>query len=461
MEKHPYIIMAPPYRHNSAGVRALYELQRHLQEKGYPATICQVGRAPSDSIVVYPETVSGNPLGGKTVARLVLNSPGLLGGDEKYDPDELVFSYGREFYPEAPLLMVPVIEEFFRDEGHERTGGCFWVGKGFYVPRIPETEGLIEITPAWPETREELARLFNGVNVFYSYDDCTALTTEAGLCGCRVVVIPGEKPSTYLEDVKDFEEQLGYFIDITQAAAQKVKSGRISMGVMVNDPLRLDMVLKQSQIPKNIRCHRLDNPESATKGLNLLIERIEASGSDVAILAHQDMYFRRGWIEQVESQIAKLPDSWIVAGIIGKDANGIICGKFHDMRVPLDFDTSDIHEFPHPAICFDEAVLIINLKSGFRFDESLTGFDLYGTLCVLQAWEMGGTAWVIDAPAEHYCMRSFGWAPDALFIQNYKMLWDRFSERWPVDSTALGMSADPDEREVQKKAFMTSAAAYK
>ncbi len=261
----------------------------------------------------------------------------------------------------------------------------------------------------------------------------------------------------YVQEHHDARKIVSRYLEPIRAA----KPSKISMGVMVNDPLRLDMVLKQSQIPKGIRCHTLENPESATKGINLLLGKCEADGADIAIIAHQDMYFRRGWIEQVESQLSRLPESWVVAGIIGKDADGIICGKFHDMRIPLDFDTSDIHQFPCPAVCFDEAVIIFNLKKGFRFDESMTGFDLYGTLCVLQTWEMGGTAWVIDAPAEHYCMRPFSWHPDQLFIGNYKMLHDRYSRRWTVDSTALGMSADPEEREVQKKAFMTSAAAYK
>ena len=229
----------------------------------------------------------------------------------------------------------------------------------------------------------------------------------------------------------------------------------ISFGVIVNDIQRLDMCLKQSQIPGEM--HYIKTPDSATKGLNKLLDIIEAEGAQIAILTHQDMFYRQGWIEQVKSQIALLPDNWIVAGIIGKDNQGRICGKLHDMRIPLHFNTSHIHTFPHPACCFDECCIIVNMKSGFRFDETMQGFDLYGTLCVLQAWEMGGTAWVIDAFAEHYCMRPFSWAPDKPFISNYKLIHDRFSSRWKVDSTALGFSPDPKESGEQEKAFMTSA----
>jgi hypothetical protein len=240
----------------------------------------------------------------------------------------------------------------------------------------------------------------------------------------------------------------GRWIDMKPGEAREIK---ISFGVMVNDLLRLDMVLQKSQFPKGTKCHTITNPESATKGLNLLLQKIEADGADVGILVHQDIYFRSGWLPQVKEQIAMLPDSWVVAGIIGKDMNGIICGQFHDMRIPQDFNTKHIHDFPQPAICFDECCILVNLKKGFRFDEALDGFDLYGTLCVLQAWEMGGSAFVIDAYAEHYCMRPFTWYPEDSFVKNYKWLYDKFTGI-RVDSTALGL---PEDGKVK---FETSAA---
>lgn len=107
------------------------------------------------------------------------------------------------------------------------------------------------------------------------------------------------------------------------------------------------------------------------------------------------------------------------------------------MRVPAHFNTEKIHDFPQPACCFDECCIIVNMKTGFRFDESFDGFDLYGTLCVLQAWEMGGSAWVIDAYAEHYCLRPFTWHPDEKFVENYKILHDRFIKIGRVDSTVI------------------------
>lgn len=212
---------------------------------------------------------------------------------------------------------------------------------------------------------------------------------------------------------------------------------KIAFGALVNDMMRLDMCLKQSDLPG--RMHIVMEPDSATKGLNQLLTIMESEGSDVGVLVHQDMYFRNGWLQQAGEQLALLPPDWIVAGIIGKDMEGNICGKFHDMRIAPVFDTSDLHVFPHPAACFDECCIIVNIKTGFRFDEALDGFDLYGTLAVLQAWEMGGSAWIVDAYAEHHCMRPFTWFPDKDFQARFKWLYERFPHALKIDSTVLGV----------------------
>ena len=217
-----------------------------------------------------------------------------------------------------------------------------------------------------------------------------------------------------------------------------------AFGVLVNDLMRLDMVFRQSEISVDVPCHIIKMPETATGGLNKLLGIIEDNGHDVAILAHQDMYFRSGWLDAVESQIAKLPDNWLCAGISGKDMDGKICGAMHDMRIPLHFKTS--HEFPHPASCFDECAIIINTKHGFRFDKGLTGFDLYGTLCCLQAEELGLSSWIINAFAEHYCMRPFTWYPDKNFEACFKWIYERFPNARRIDTTVLGVPEFKEEK---------------
>lgn len=249
-----------------------------------------------------------------------------------------------------------------------------------------------------------------------------------------------------IEEVQDKDDKVGNgFIIIIrkQKACRTDIKITIGFGALVNDPIRLDMVLRQSQIDGKMFFIR--EPHSATSGLNKLLGLLQNSGADVAALVHQDMYFQQGWLKAVKSQLERLPENWITAGIIGKDKKGLMCGRLHDMRMPFMFDSD--HKFPVEASCFDECCILVNLKSPFRFDERLDGFDLYGTLAVLQAEEMDGTAWIIDAFAEHYCMRSFPWRPGPDFFKRLNWIRERFPNAQRIDSTVLidGQIFNPGE----------------
>ncbi len=239
---------------------------------------------------------------------------------------------------------------------------------------------------------------------------------------------------------KESGEQIVYrpdlFVLFNYYESERWTKSKVAFGVMVNDPQRLDMVFGRSHLEG--QAYLVKEPESATKGLNYLLDTMEKEGAEIGVLCHQDMHFRSGWVEQMLSQIKLLPESWTVASPIGKDMQGRVCGRFRDMRIPDMFDTSNIHNFPHEASCFDECVIIVNLKKKFRFDEGLNDFHLYGTLAVLQANEVGGTAWIINACCEHYIMRSFRWEPNENFKKNYKWLYDKFPGALRVDSTAIG-----------------------
>jgi hypothetical protein len=239
-------------------------------------------------------------------------------------------------------------------------------------------------------------------------------------------------------------EQIAYRPDLFalfnyyEAGRWDVEPYRVSFGCMINDDHRFGMCLKQSGL-NGFKLHVIYDPDSACKGLNRLLEMMEKDGADIGVLVHQDMYFKSLWISQLREQIELLPENWITAGIIGKDLHGHVCGFLHDMRMPMYFKTS--HPFPVPASCFDECVIIVNLHKGFRFDEEMPGFDLYGTQAVCRTWEMGGTAWIIYAFAEHYCMRSFDWKPGKNFEDCFKWLHERFpaSVAPRIDTTVLGV----------------------
>ena len=211
-----YVIVAPDYITNSAGIGCLYRLCHELNQRGFPSFmtgshcttpalsaplidwregkhVCEEG-----FIAVYAETIDGNPLGARHVARWVLNRPGLLGGSDVYDDSEMVFNYGNAYEPYIKnridgKLHMPTIDQqiFFCDE-HEHTPrglACFYIGKSTWKDGFINRSKVFEITRDTPP-RKELGKLFRASRVLYCFDNSTILAYEAVLCGCPAVIIP-------------------------------------------------------------------------------------------------------------------------------------------------------------------------------------------------------------------------------------------------------------------------------
>lgn len=227
-----YVIVAPPYQHTSAGIRVLYDLQKWLVLAGYDALVCTLFQGyPIDSfvndIIIYPEVVTGNPMNAKRIVRYILNRPGKIRGDKVYNCAEILFSYNHALapYSDGRILEVPAFEPIFYDDpAFFRDKDVFYVGKGKNLGLHPKD--CIEITrihPAYPPTRQALADLLRSAKTLYTYDDFSAISREAYLCGCEVIVIDASgnmKPMTTHHQptsVKEFKSQLHQFICITQS----------------------------------------------------------------------------------------------------------------------------------------------------------------------------------------------------------------------------------------------------
>ncbi len=244
----------------------------------------------------------------------------------------------------------------------------------------------------------------------------------------------------YLEDIWT-DDKAVHTHCIYEALKQPIKELKMMLGCIYNDMQTLNMILRRSSLgdmPVFAKC----NPESAAKGLNEALDNIEKKGGDIAILAHQDIFFPAGWPRQLMEKLSALPDSWIVAGVWGIGNNGMYCGSIYDRRVPGISATK--HEFPVEAIAVDECCIIVNMKSGFRFDEELEGFHLYGTYAALRAQEMG-TAWVIDCPPEHYAKRPFDWRPDDDFKKGWEWLKERFPNQTIYSTVYREVNCDSDK----------------
>lgn len=149
----------------------------------------------SDSIVVYPELVRGNPLEAQNVVRWLLYKPGLL-HPYAFSSKEMFFRAGAmsdipELTGGATDLYLWKINPTYRNENRQgRKGICYMVRKGKEKPRIPETE-TADATQIDGMSHEEVNEVFNRCDTFYSYDEATMYSQFAAISGCTSVVVPG------------------------------------------------------------------------------------------------------------------------------------------------------------------------------------------------------------------------------------------------------------------------------
>ena len=222
-----YVVVAPPYQHNSAGIRVLYDLQKWLVRAGLDAIVCTWFQGYpveqfADDIVIYPEVAPGNILNAKRVIRYLLNVPGKLGhGLKTYDKNEIMVAYNQDLAPYANgmMLQVPATEPFFNATGAIKTCNAMYVGKGQNLGLHPPD--CIEITKTWPATRRDVAQFLRSVKTLYMYDNFSILGHEAELCGCEVKLVAqdgtlSEYPKTFFPTLDQFKQQLHEFIEMTR-----------------------------------------------------------------------------------------------------------------------------------------------------------------------------------------------------------------------------------------------------
>lgn len=225
----PYYVMAPDYLRQSAGTRAMHLLCHLLNRSGEEAYIVarvtdpglhtplltpeieirhkQAGARP---IAIYPEIVFGNPLGASSVARFILNHPGLINGPKTFPESELLFFYNQEYATSLPerqpqLLQIPLIDTglFNNHENsadRNRAGILIYPGRYLEAAKLhPELfrRGTV-ITSEWPSTHPALSSLLRSSEYLYCFSN-SAIAQESVLCGCPVVFMESPLTAEFLD----------------------------------------------------------------------------------------------------------------------------------------------------------------------------------------------------------------------------------------------------------------------
>lgn len=250
-----FVIYSTGWDHDIGGVIVLHKLCHHLNTLGYSASIqpkmkagyphwlrglynladslpVRVPGLPAfnrnpalltplrpilaplgeDTVVIYAETVSGNPLRARHVVRWFLHRPGFHDPDCRYGPGEFQVDFN-EFlkgYSSAEnhvsphhLFVTHMPTEIYNLDGalppEQREGAAYCVRKGVFDPGAADLAQAVNIDGL---SHGECAAILKRVKYFYSFDPFTAYSSFAALCGAISVVLPpkGMGPDAWYSD---------------------------------------------------------------------------------------------------------------------------------------------------------------------------------------------------------------------------------------------------------------------
>ncbi len=175
----------------------------------------------------------------------------------------------------------------------------------------------------------------------------------------------------------------------------------ITLGAAVNDEAVLEHNLLMSPLvafaDRQVILQR--GYPSAAKAYNGVLE--QADGEWI-VLAHQDVYLPKPWLEQLRSGIEMVEShdpNWAVIGIYGVAHDGQHVGHCWSSGLGRELGVS--FDQPQAVSAIDELLIVLRRSAGLRFDEGLPGFHLYGTDIVQTALKKGLSAYVVHAPVVH------------------------------------------------------------
>lgn len=173
-----------------------YVTQTNIFDKFYDPSFGELD--DDNTVVIYCEGTTGNPLHSKKTVRWMLSELGKNVPEyflETWDKNELVYYFNSEsqFSPDNrniyKLLTCLYIDPLLRDVQIPRNGWCHTYRKTNYHNGVIDffhPPDSFEIT----RTETEYLQIFNQYEYFVSYDPLTFLSVIAALCGCISIVYP-------------------------------------------------------------------------------------------------------------------------------------------------------------------------------------------------------------------------------------------------------------------------------
>jgi predicted O-linked N-acetylglucosamine transferase (SPINDLY family) len=209
-----FVIASPKFNATVGGVIALFNLARIIHSNNIPCKIFDLNRCDlpnkifniyatesdidSNTIVVYPEVIVGNPLNAKHVIRWILCEVGINCPHNIYETwskDDFVYHYCT-YNPDKDInnynLLSPLlISSKFKNQGKQREGYCHIIRKAHKFHQslecIHPNDSLLLADDLSEET---LIHILNTKEYLISYDPYSYISTIAALCGCISILAP-------------------------------------------------------------------------------------------------------------------------------------------------------------------------------------------------------------------------------------------------------------------------------
>ena len=185
-----------------------------------------------------------------------------------------------------------------------------------------------------------------------------------------------------------------------------------------------------------------NNIYSASLALNA---GLDACKTDIAILAHQDIKLLGDWFERLNNIINQIGEDWAIIGCAGIDleASRSDIGRWggslgRKIAIGTVYDRDDAEQ-PYwdgikdttRAHCADECLIVLNNKTGLRFDQQFNGFHFYGVDLCLQARAAGFGVYCSDLPIIHYGKYSSSTRSDNKYWKYFRLTHRKWHSRFP------------------------------
>ena len=232
-QSHPYFVYTPRWINSSAGIKALHFLCHSINMSGRNAYLVMTEaphlgeprinpnlntpiltqeisdayfKAGISPVVIYSETIPGNPLEANFIVRYLMNYAGALGGSQKFDEHEYILAFSKKIAKdysssnstsEPKVLFLPPIDprEFIKQTQKDPYQVVYagkyrsFVGKPPKVGTLPSVE-IFRDGPRM-QSREQVKEILKNATIVYSFEN-SSIVTESILSGTPARFVPNE-----------------------------------------------------------------------------------------------------------------------------------------------------------------------------------------------------------------------------------------------------------------------------